>query len=317
MLTNAHVLSWHKQNKTFFHSMITSNIACLNEEPGEVTFSMLGRMTLGDNLRCKFSHMKKYYQLLPFYRSLNEKIMEEVPVPLCPRSGHITIKPDCEEIKMVTHFLLSNINQAKRNIVSVYNGTKKAYKNVRAAANGQVPYTPSLVWQADMTDQLTRLWTNSQDNTLDWYFLQDHIDEWGESARPRINPGVIVRRVPRVPVDQDGDVEVDEELFGPVPPVTPPPAPEDFANPGGGVGVCVDSESVDWSVGVVSRQGNQVDIPDHGDPPSDGDEDDDDNISRVSSHVSSSMSHAGRRFERQALALRGPMKRKAPDRLLL
>ena len=70
----------------------------INEEGGEVSFSVLSRLVVGDSTRGSFEHVDKYYSLLHLYRAVSSDIRHDIKSPLVHRKHH-TIDPEFDLIE--------------------------------------------------------------------------------------------------------------------------------------------------------------------------------------------------------------------------
>ena len=179
MLINACLLQYHKRNNTTFHQMISSNFSILDEEPGEISFSILSRFVLGDHQKCKFNHVSKAYTMLNAYRHAVEQLVgEDIQMR---RKSKYEIKPDSDEVQLVQSCLRTKLLQARRNVMTEYDGSLVGWKNLIQANQHQVQTrTAVLKFKSDIIPECDKQWTYVTRHMLGIYFLGHHADIWPE-----------------------------------------------------------------------------------------------------------------------------------------
>ena len=182
ILANLLVLAhWTKTNYVA-KQMMEENISCVNEELGEMSFSILSRCVLGDHHKADIVHMNDMYSLLPMYRHIDQDINSDVNSSTSLSWRH-KIDPDGPEVKAVTLFFRQKIDEASWQHFRTYDGSLASFKSrVDAAAHLTQSVSP-LVWmeyvildvpevfkqvQVDVTGnwlyKFTNIWTVGREN---------------------------------------------------------------------------------------------------------------------------------------------------------
>ena len=182
ILANLLILAhWTKTNYVA-KQMMEKNISCVNEELGEMSFSILSRSVLGDHHKADIVHMNDMYSLLPMYRHIDQDINSDVNSSTSLSWRH-KIDPDGPEVRAVTLFFRQKIDEASWQHFKTYDGSLASFKSrVDAAAHLTQSVSP-LVWmeyvlmdvpavfkqvQVDVTGywlyKFTNIWTVGREN---------------------------------------------------------------------------------------------------------------------------------------------------------
>ena len=164
------------------HQMMESNMAIVNEELGEISFSMLSRCVLGDTVKDEFKHMSKMYSLLPIFRDIKYDVMADTNVSTS-LTWHHEIKPDSDEVKSAVLFFKKIIAQIKRGSYKVYSNDTVSFKSAVAATQNLVASSLNLVHmeKEPFEDYVNSLYGKIQTD-MDLYALYRYDDVWPEAA---------------------------------------------------------------------------------------------------------------------------------------
>ena len=176
------IMAYHRMQDSFFWKMMQQNICAFNEEGGEVTFSVLSRLVVGDSTRDYFEHIDKHYYLLHLYRQTNEDVFNDIGDPLI-KHNHYKIPQDGEEVQAVAAYFLDKIRELRSNWFLVYTGTKKSYarKNqemVRVQAADKV----KKLWIDDISPVVDQH-SAACDNKLNGFWLTQFTAIWPEAIQ--------------------------------------------------------------------------------------------------------------------------------------
>lgn len=170
---------WRKTNYVGLQ-MMKDNMQVVNEELGECTFSMLGRVVLGHTIKSDFEHMCKMYSLLPLYRDVVSEFELEDQKP-DQINWHHEVKEGDECIAGSALCLRGVIRDILSGHYQSYNGEPQGYKNQRSARNNlSNSYTP-LVFQPEVINSFADLFLAIGNTMNQSNILQDYPHLWPES----------------------------------------------------------------------------------------------------------------------------------------
>jgi len=69
-LTYMLILAYQFKNNLVSYEMLLNNQSMFNEDMGEITFSVLSRCVLGDNVKCMFTHLDRMYCMIPYVQQV-------------------------------------------------------------------------------------------------------------------------------------------------------------------------------------------------------------------------------------------------------
>lgn len=178
-LTNLLIIEYWRRINYVGVGMMCDNMSIFNEELGEITFSMLARVVLGDSARSDFEHMRKIYSLVPLYREVKSSIMGDTG-----REGSINwrhdIKQQDENVLTVGVFFRSLIRGVVAGTYRSYNGTKDCYKSMNKGMENLTTDYSAPVYQADIMDKFPEMFTCIS-GAVRGDFLGPHVDLWPEA----------------------------------------------------------------------------------------------------------------------------------------
>ena len=176
ILANLCILAYWTNTNYIGMRMMDSNISVVNEELGEMTFSMLARCVLGDHHKFSVDHMNDMYQLLPVYRDLRNDVSSDVH-STSSISWRNTIDPEGNDVAAVAHFFRQRIAEVLRLNFTSYDGSPGCYKSRQASASHLTSDVTPLVYLPDVLDHFPGLF---EDITRDvnGFFLHPYTNIW-------------------------------------------------------------------------------------------------------------------------------------------
>lgn len=176
MMSYLLIVEYWRTKKHYTISMMKQEMYCMNEELGEVTFSVLSRCVLGDFMKSDFEHMKKMYSLLPVYMNIKEDILRDTN-----RKDAITwrhkIDTNCDEVRSTAFFFKRMIQSIMHNRHQSYDGSPASFSSEFVARQHMVESTAGLVYIEDITDICIRQMKQMR-KELYGNFLSSHHDIW-------------------------------------------------------------------------------------------------------------------------------------------
>ena len=127
MLMQLLILMYQQKEDLPSWQMFEQSVSVFNEEAGEMSFSVLSRVVLGDNLKMKFEHMNKMYKLTRSYSAASETLREEQGRKKRKNGYHLLTDKD-REVFTVGIFMMEAIQSIRFNVFQQYPG-KVACKN--------------------------------------------------------------------------------------------------------------------------------------------------------------------------------------------
>jgi hypothetical protein len=128
-----------KKNRLPFWKLFKEDVAKFNEEPIELSFSLLGRSLKNDGMRNNIDHVRNKYKGVKNYVMFKQEFQKEFldKDTMKSVSGRFTIKEGNAKLAQVKAWLLDVINKCRYNAYLVYTG-KDAYKSADAARMNSV-----------------------------------------------------------------------------------------------------------------------------------------------------------------------------------
>ena len=172
MLTLEH---WRSTGHVAFDVM-DGNMYLLNEEYGEIYFSLLSRCVLGDYCKSNFEHMDAQYRLLPIYQQVKADIINDTSNSSNSITWHHNIDPNSEEVVMTSVFF-------KRCVTQILNGSYKSYPYAKqygtadvCAVDRGVTSIP-VVFDTTMVNDMDTVFRDVK-NTICSNWMSDKRDHW-------------------------------------------------------------------------------------------------------------------------------------------
>ena len=174
------MLLYHQQqNNLPAFEMFEQNFSLFNEECGEASFSVLGRMVHGNATKKDIESMEQAWIRIHEIQEIDEEMERDSSRKFKSDANHRkTIKPDSHEVRATVELFRGKIRQMKHDCFTVY-GDMKALKSMAAASSYQVPFERTKeFWQ-----QSTVTWLKNQRQKADkftgaWGYQFAHL--WAE-----------------------------------------------------------------------------------------------------------------------------------------
>ena len=177
---NFQIIHYHKLQNSFFWTMIQENITCLNEECGELSFSVLSRCVLGDTNKSDFDRLSNMYAMIHVYRNINQDLCDDIQAPLIKRTKRC-IRVNSEEVTSTGFYFLSKIRELNSNHFLIYTGTKKSYKRknneLRVVNQNEVVHS---FWLDEVASQIESMSSYCLHHTCG-YWLHGFRNIWPEA----------------------------------------------------------------------------------------------------------------------------------------
>ena len=208
MLSYLLILEHWRQTKHYTLAMMKQNMSCVNEELGEMTFSVLSRCVLGDFLKSDFEHMSKMYSLLPVYMNIKNDIMHDTGKKDSISWRH-TVDMNSDEVRSTSFFFKRTITTILANRHQSYDGNSACFINEFSARQHLTRSTSGLVYLEDTTNICIKL-VKQLRRELYNNFLSGHHDIWPDIY----NNGRIRQASVMSDSDADGDDEKVDIVWG-------------------------------------------------------------------------------------------------------
>ena len=173
------ILEYWRSINHYTIDMMKGNMSCVDEELGELSFSVLSRCVLGDNQRSDFEHMKKMYELLPVYMDVKQDIEADTKNQQSIGWRH-KVDIDSDEVRSTAFFFKRTIRLISQGRYLSYDGTPTCFNN-QTTANDHLTreYLP-LVYMNDISGICDTL-INKVRNELNGNFLARYTHIWPET----------------------------------------------------------------------------------------------------------------------------------------
>ena len=176
ILANLLVLAhWTKTNYVA-KQMMEENMSCVNEELGEMTFSILSRSVLGDQHKANIDHMNDLYALLPMYRTIDRDINQDVQSSTSLSWRH-KIDPDGAEVAAVTLFFRQKIAEVSWQNFKTYDGSLASYKSRVGAAAHLTESVSPIVWMEYVLREVPQVFKQVETD-VNGYWLHRYTNIW-------------------------------------------------------------------------------------------------------------------------------------------
>jgi hypothetical protein len=117
------LIYWRKQrNKLPFWKLFTEDVGKFNEEPIELSFSLLGRSLVNDGMRTDIAHVRDKYKDVKNYVTFKKEFQKEFldKDTMKSVSGRFHIKEGNTKLAQVKAWLMDTINKCRYNSYRVY-----------------------------------------------------------------------------------------------------------------------------------------------------------------------------------------------------
>ena len=170
------ILEHWRSTKYFLVDILKQDMSIVNEELGEISFSMLARCVLGDTVRSDFDHMNKMYKMLPVFTNLRRDVLEDMKTQNS-LSGRHQIKIDGPEVTAVAFYFNRMIQQVMDRSFRSYDGSVESFANSLSARNHLCTKFMPRVWKGNIEGYTKTLFTTIEKD-LHSKFLSEHHDIW-------------------------------------------------------------------------------------------------------------------------------------------
>jgi hypothetical protein len=196
--------------------MLKNSMSTFNEEAGEISFSLLSRIVLGDTQQRKFEHMDKCYKLVHMYGAVDRDLTHDRTSKFRKDNNwRRVVAPDSEPVQATVAFVRGQLRAMSQGTFKVYDGSANSYKKGAHAQSNMVHCGKERhFWVEDTTDLLDlhikkcRKFFNQ--------FAGPFADVWPE-MKPQPEPSMLVAESKEEEVedqkssDEEAEEEVEEE----------------------------------------------------------------------------------------------------------
>ena len=180
MLLNYAILQHLQRTKNPIINVLKDSLGVVNEHAGEVSFSVLARLVIGDTQKHKTKHMSEMYSLVPLFREVTTDFEEDIMVSK-GKNGHKRVFKDGEQVQTHRVFFKVWFKGVLAKHKFMYSNDILKARNVK---KGFLSLTKgSEVWRAkqrtvcDVSAQLRRV-SESLCDRLGTYYLQQEQSVW-------------------------------------------------------------------------------------------------------------------------------------------
>ena len=188
ILANLCILAYWTDTNYIGKRMMDDNISVVNEELGEMTFSMLARCVLGDHHKFSIDHMNDMYQLLPVFRDVKHDISSDVH-STSSISWRNQINPEGNDVAAVAHFFRQRIAAVLRMNFTSYDGSPDCYKSRQASASHLTSQVTPTVYLPDVLDHIPGMFADI-DSDVNGFFLHPYTNIWPYAHAVPNNVGI-------------------------------------------------------------------------------------------------------------------------------
>lgn len=212
ILANLLVLAHWTNTDYVAKHMMETNISCVNEEMGEMTFSILSRSVLGDQHKANIDHMNDLYALLPVYRAIDQDVLNDARSPSSLSWRH-KINPQGDEVKAVEMFFRQKLTEVSKQNFQMYDGSVASYKSRVSAAGHLTQCVSPPVWVPDVLEMVPPLFEEIKDD-ITGYWLHRYTNVWTVGKENDIHRSIFYEGQG----DESSDESERDEYFGTEPP---------------------------------------------------------------------------------------------------
>lgn len=191
--------------------MMQDNMSCVNEELGEIIFSMLAKVTSGGPTISDFDHMSQMFSLLPVYRDIKMDVHKDLGKK-DSINWHHTIKANDENVLMTGVFFRGVIRRVLNNTFRSYNGLPECFANQESGMEHSTDRCLPVVYCDDVMDSVVRQLTGIG-RALTTRFVHRYSDLWpgggnvSEEKRDNVEVDMSVSEDENA---EDADLDVDQ-----------------------------------------------------------------------------------------------------------
>jgi hypothetical protein len=212
ILTQILVMEHWRTTEYVAVAMMREDLSIVNEEFGEITFSMLGRLVMGDNCKSDFEHMHRIYSMIPIYRDVKDDLLDDTG-RVGSLSWRHTIGPQSQAVVLTGTFFQKLIREVVANTYLSYDGSRACFKSQAAAATHLSSLHTPLMWNPqvlnsfDASVELVR-------SRLSSNFLGPHVDLWPEANIAAEDRNVNRQNLSVNDLDESKEAEFEGQRWG-------------------------------------------------------------------------------------------------------
>jgi hypothetical protein len=156
--------------------MMQDNMSCVNEELGELTFSVLSRCALGDTQQSDFQHMHKMYELLPVYMEVKQDVHADTKNKESIGWRH-TIDSNSDEVRSTAFFFKRTTTLIIQDRYQSYDGTPESFSSQVISNDHLTRNHLPIAYISDISDSCASLVTKLRKEVMG-NFLSSHKSIW-------------------------------------------------------------------------------------------------------------------------------------------
>jgi hypothetical protein len=171
--------------------MLKNSMSTYNEEAGEISFSLLSRIVLGDTQQRKFEHMDKCYKLVHMYGAVDRDLEHDRTSKFRKDNNwRRVVGRDSEPVQATVAFVRAKLRAMSQGTFKVYDGAINSFKNGAHAQTHMVHCGKEKpVWVEDTTDLLEFHINKCRKFVVQ--FAGPFADVWPE-MKPQLDPSLLV-----------------------------------------------------------------------------------------------------------------------------
>lgn len=208
------IMLYQRQHDLPIWQMLMHDTSMLNEETGEMSFSVLSRCVVGDQNAAKFEYLNKMYILIPAFVQMEDDLTGDLCKTGPKFNWRRKVKPDGEEVQAVGAFIKSMIRAASLNRLNEYDGKNKdsaCYKDaIKGGASLRAVSSVTPFWMDDVTAVLHQDLVKARHKTKT-NFGSEYRAIWPEMKHDFNHPGARIVRLPRAALPGFVDQEQEDK----------------------------------------------------------------------------------------------------------
>jgi len=171
------IVDYWRSKGHYVIEMMRAGMSVVNEETGEMSFSILGRCVLGDHVKSDFNYMSNMYQMLPIYNAIKKDVLND-----CNNKESISwrhkINVNSDEVRSTSMFFRQTIESIMLNKYKSYTGTEVSFSSkIAAGTHLSEKYMP-LVYKCNVSVHTTEICTRLRRDLNTNTYLKEHRDLW-------------------------------------------------------------------------------------------------------------------------------------------
>ena len=162
--------------------MMKDDMCIVNEEYGELTYSILSRLVLGDHIKSDFEHMNKMFSMIPMYTGIRDDIFSDFGKAGSLNWRHV-IKPEDECVAHAVVFFKRLIREVVDDTYKSYNGKPDSFKNAKKASENLTTEHIPLVYDPRVVDTIIPMFDSIRKKLSCPYLTKPDVkDIWPEAV---------------------------------------------------------------------------------------------------------------------------------------